>query len=521
MTKHKILGQVFTPNWIISEILNLVGYNNEDILDKYILEPSSGDGAFLLEIVNRYIDVCIDKKIETQEIEERLEKYIYGIELDEVEYTKSIQHLNQFVSDKLHINNTLNWKIFNQNTLDFYKNYLGFFDFIVGNPPYIRIHNLDTATREILKQDFLFSEGTIDIYLSFFEMGFKMLKKDGFLGYITPNSYLHNSSYHLFREYLKNEKIVKTLVDFKANKIFKGFSTYTAITIIHKNHTKNYFEYKELIDGKIESVNQINFETLHKKDWSFTNTSDEDFLTQLEKGKNCAIKDFFDVQYGFATLRDKIFISQTTNYDDQLAYFNGALVERSILKKVIKGSRFKGKINENEQILFPYELKNTRYKVIPESKLMSEYPYTYKYLLEKKQELESRDMDKGATWYEFGRSQGIQSIHNEKIVLSTLVNGQIDYYKVPDDVLMYSGLFIIKNKPYSDWSIIENVLQSDEFYKYIRITGKDFSGGYKSITSKQIKEFKIKANNSESLKREQALLTTWHYEKRILVRNLG
>lgn len=477
MAKHKTLGQVFTPNWIITEILDLIGYNNESILDKYVLEPSSGDGAFLLEIVNRYINICADKKLKISEIKERLEKYIYAVELDELEYSKSIQNLDQLLNEKLGINEKINWKIYNQNTLDFYKNYLNYFDFIVGNPPYIRIHNLDTKTRETLKQDFLFSEGTIDIYLSFFEMGFKMLKKDGFLGYITPNSYLHNSSYCLFREYLKNKKIVKTLIDFKANKVFKGFSTYTAITIINKNQTQDYFDYKELINDKIELVNNINFKTLNKNDWSFTNTNDEDFLTELKKGKNCAIKDFFDVQYGFATLRDKIFISKTIDYNDDLVYFNGSLIEKGILKKVIKGSRFKGEINENEKILFPYELENKRYKVIAEDKLMAEYPFAYKYLLENKQELESRDLDKSAVWYEFGRSQGIQNIHNEKIVLSTLVNGQINYYKVPSDVLMYSGLFIIKNKSYSDWSILENTLKSDEFYKCIRLTGKDFSGG--------------------------------------------
>ncbi len=155
-------------------------------------------------------------------------------------------------------------------------------------------------------------------------MGFKMLKKDGFLGYITPNSYLHNSSYGLFREYLKNQKMVKTLIDFKANKIFKGFSTYTAITIINKAQVENYFEYKELINDKIEFVNNINFETLNKNDWSFANTNDEEFLVALEKGKNCAVKDFFDVQYGFATLRDKVFIAKTINYNDELVYFNGA-----------------------------------------------------------------------------------------------------------------------------------------------------------------------------------------------------
>ena len=82
MAKHKTLGQVFTPTWIVNKILDLVGYNNDNILDKYILEPSSGDGIFLMEIVGRYIDICLNKQIETNQIIERLEKYIYGVELD-------------------------------------------------------------------------------------------------------------------------------------------------------------------------------------------------------------------------------------------------------------------------------------------------------------------------------------------------------------------------------------------------------------------------------------------------------
>ena len=156
MTKHKTLGQVFTPKWIINEILDLIGYNNESILDKYILEPSSGDGAFLLEIVTRYIDTCLNKKIQNIEIKNRLEKYIYGVEIDEVEYSKSRKNLNELVNQKIGINVPLNWNIYNQNTLDFYKNYTDFFNFIVGNPPYIRIHNLDEATRSILKKDFIY-----------------------------------------------------------------------------------------------------------------------------------------------------------------------------------------------------------------------------------------------------------------------------------------------------------------------------------------------------------------------------
>lgn len=498
MSKHKTLGQVFTPEWIVNEILDSVGYNNNQILDKYILEPSSGDGAFLCEIVKRYIDICQANKISNAQIGKKLEKYIYGVELDKTEYDKSIDKLNDILYSKTGIK-TIKWNVFNQNTLEFYKNYFDFFDYIVGNPPYIRIHNLDIETREFLKSNFLFSEGTIDIYLSFFEMGFKMLKKEGYLGFITPNSYLHNSSYKHFREYLKNERIVKLLIDFKSNKIFNGFSTYTAITVVNKNNQDEFFEYKELINDKISAVNNIYFKNLTINDWSFTNIENELFLNQLNDGKNSAIKDFFDVQYGFATLRDKIFIGKTEVYNDELVYFNESLVEKQLLKTVIKGSRFKGKINESEKIIFPYEEINNRYKVIPEQKLKEKYPYAFEYFFKNKEELEKRDMDKGALWYEFGRSQGVQTIHNEKIVLSTLVNGQINFYKVPKEVLMYSGLFIIKNKPYSDWKLIEETLSSKEFYKYIRLTGKDFSGGYKSITSKQIKEFKIEANHPEKL----------------------
>ena len=60
MKKIKTLGQVFTPNWIVNEILDLVGYNSEIILDKYILEPSSGDGVFLVKIVKRYVDMNLN-----------------------------------------------------------------------------------------------------------------------------------------------------------------------------------------------------------------------------------------------------------------------------------------------------------------------------------------------------------------------------------------------------------------------------------------------------------------------------
>lgn len=489
MQKHKTLGQVYTPDWIVDTILDFVGYGAIDVLDKYILEPSCGDGAFMKAIVNRYIDAGLKREMTTEAIKKGLETYIYGVELDSIEYKKCLENLNTIAQERLKIE--VKWKFFNENTLHFYKDYVAFFDFVVGNPPYIRIHNLDADTKAWIKDEFRFSEGTIDIYLSFFELGLKTLRSNGVLGYITPNSFLHNSSYRKFRAYLKQERVVRSLVDFKANKVFRGFSTYTAISVFQKGYSDNSFAYNELIDNKIDFINDVNFENLDDKDWSFTGTENETFLKQLEAQKSYLVKDFFDVQYGFATLRDRLFIGKVSIFDESLAYFNGTLIERALLKRVVKGSRFKGIFDESQQIIFPYALVENRYVVIAEERLETEFPHAFAYFSMHREELERRDLDKGAQWYEYGRSQGVQSMHHEKIVISTLVNDVVEYHRVPSDVMMYSGLFIIKNKHEAKWSMIEKTLTSSDFYKYIRLTGKDFSGGYKLITSKMIKHFGI------------------------------
>lgn len=491
MSKHKTLGQVFTPAWIVTEILDRIGYNSTDIIDKYIFEPACGDGAFLVEIVERYISICISLHISENEIIDRLERYVFAVEIDKTQHQEAIEKLNKIVSSKLNIQNPLHWKIYNQDFFDFYQNYLGFFDFIVGNPPYIRIHNLKNETRAFLKSNFVFAKGAIDLYLSFFEAGLNLLNKNGKLGFITPNSFLRNSSYSHFRNYLLELQNLAQLIDFKSLKIFKGFSTYTAITIFDNSNKQDYFEYGELINGKIELVNSLKFNDLEGENWSFTNKKNETFLSELNKSKSFFVKNYFDVQYGFATLRDKIFIGKIANCDDELVYFNGHKMEKKLLKKVAKGSKFKGEIDDDDRIIFPYKKVNNRYVVINESDMQTKFPFAYAYFLYNKEELEKRDRDKNALWYEFGRSQGVQTMHNEKIVVNPLVFNKVAFYKVPADVMIYSGIYILKNNENSSWKMIENVLSSDEFFKFVRLVGKDLSGGYKSITSKMIKNYRI------------------------------
>ena len=98
--KYKNLGQVFTPNWIVVEILNEVGFSNSNILNKKIIDPACGDGAFLKIIVSRIIDYLVSVDYSKEKIKEYLETYVYGIEIDETEFNNCISNLNNLVEDK-------------------------------------------------------------------------------------------------------------------------------------------------------------------------------------------------------------------------------------------------------------------------------------------------------------------------------------------------------------------------------------------------------------------------------------
>lgn len=499
--KNKLLGQVFTPSWIVKTILDQANYHGEHILEKYVLEPACGDGAFLCEIVSRYIQAAQKAHFSCQIIVQHLQKYIYGVELDEEAYQQCIHHLNQLVEQKLGKGIVISWQIHQANMLHEYSQYLQQFDYIFGNPPYIRIHHLDEPTRLFIKNHMRFSSGMIDIYVSFFEISFLMLKSNGVLGFITPNSFLYNASYQNFRQFLQNQKKLALLCDFQSHKIFDGFSTYTAITIFDLSQNKEAFSYQEKVDNQeaIKEVNKIKFSDLQSKKWTLTNQENQHFLNQIFANTNTGMKQWFDVQYGFATLRDKIFISKITDEQQDVVLFNQRPIEKDILRKIVKASRYKGDFDDLEYILFPYTQKNGRYAVIEEDELKERYPLAYAYLLDHKQELLKRDVEKGAKWYEFGRSQGLQSSHKEKVVISPMVGQEVNCFRLPEDVLVYSGMFLSAKRHHNDLKIAEDVLRSEAFLRYARLTGKDFSGGYKSLTPKQIKEFRFYSSESSEL----------------------
>lgn len=52
------LGEVFTPEKIVKDMCNLVPMDVWNKVDSTFLEPACGNGNFMVEILNRKIDIC-------------------------------------------------------------------------------------------------------------------------------------------------------------------------------------------------------------------------------------------------------------------------------------------------------------------------------------------------------------------------------------------------------------------------------------------------------------------------------
>lgn len=477
---------------MVNLILDKVGYKENNIINKTILEPCFGNGAFLLVIVSRLIEECLKLNMNTSEIKQQLEQNIYGIEIDTDLYLITLNKLDLLVA-KYDIFN-VSWKLVNDNTL-LYK-FKTKFDFICGNPPYVIINNKSRDYFKISKS-LMFSEGLTDLYVLFFGIGINLLKNNGSLAYITPNSYFKNLSQFKFREYLTVNNLVDEIIDFKDIPIFKSVSTCTAITIIRKNKSNTLLKYTPYLEEEIliNTENMLNNSNYHI--WNFGTLKEMDFLLKVSMRKH-KLGDICTVQSSLTTNRNYIYISKikpvnSTEFDNKLVLFNDFLVEKAILKKVIKSTSYRGQ-DINEYILFPYLYDDDKeiYYPMEEIYLKKIYPYAYKYLLEHKVELQKRNMPCAYSWFEFARNQGFKNINKNKIIFRDMIKKDIeniDIYSI-GKTFVYSGIYITEKKK-GDIDLIQEVIKSQDFYNYCILLGKDARGGYKKITSKIIENYRF------------------------------
>ncbi|WP_452225584.1 HsdM family class I SAM-dependent methyltransferase [Lacinutrix chionoecetis] len=527
----EVNGAVYTPKNIREFIINDSTKNNN--LDNTVCDVACGCGGFLYEYA-----IYLNKK--GKKIKDIIEQNLFGIDIADysIERTKLLLSLLAITNNEDEIEFKFN--LFLGNSLDFdwfdkssiIKNNGGF-DYIYSNPPYVGSTNLDLETKELIKNWYVSSSGKLDLYIPFFEIGLKWLKTGGVLGYITVNNFYRSLNGRALRRYFSKNKFKFKFIDFGGEQIFKGRNTYTCICEITKESGNIHYtnSTSKNLNNIVESdfVN-IDYSSLDDfNGWQLDDVSSQLNILRLENSGSKLI-DLFEIRNGFATLRNKIYLFNPTDEDDEFYYFisnsKTIQIERDICRDAIKPNIIKIEsdvIDFNEKLIFPYKVINENQddlfqnnhrrlvRLIPEKEFRANYPFAYSYLESQKTELSKRDKGNRTyeKWYAFGRSQAL-SIRGKKLLFPYISNNPYFVYTSNEDLLFYNGYALVSDSE-DDLKFIQKILKTDVFWYYIKHTSKPYSGNYFALAKNYVKNFSIPPfSNSErrsfmNLKRKSSI----------------
>jgi type I restriction-modification system DNA methylase subunit len=480
----KLLGQIYTPDFIVRKILDDMFFNSPLALEKHTIDPSCGDGRFLVEVVKRIITWS-----KPSQLADNL-SFVHGWDIDEKAVEDCKRHLNELIAP---LDIYVKWNIEVCDALFFYENFNKKFDFIVGNPPYIRIQHLEETQRKSIQTHFSFCKnGSTDIYIAFFQLAHFLLADDGKCGFITPNSYFFTTTASDFRAFFASQQLLLQVSNYGEIQLFDNASTYSAITIFSKQKN-DFFSYQKAKDTQTFENRNIPFSEINEvKIWALSPNEQE-----LPTTQKTLLKDLCKIHVGITTLCDKAYIFSIENTDNEDVVIantklKGAIkIEKGILKPIIKASTLKNaEQGISDYVLFPYQKENGKQTIIKEAILKEKFPLAYDYLLSVKENLDARDNGKINTvaWYAFGRSQGLETSFGRKILFSPM-NLRPKFIDYPiEDCTFYSGYCI---KFDGDRVALLAKLNSDAMADFVAVSSRDFRGGWKAYSKKTIEDFPI------------------------------
>lgn len=225
-------GEVYTRRWVVDSMLDLIGYiPSADLGGKLLIEPSVGSGAFLQGIVPRLMESSLLHHRPAASLGGAIRAYDLlptSVETSRLSISKVLIELG--VKETVARQLTHEWI----NVSDFLlAPEIPDCDFVVGNPPYIRIEGIPEEVTEQYRTTWKTMKGRADIYVGFYERGLKLLKSGGALAFICADRWMKNHYGEKLRGLVsKNFSMdqVWTLHDVDAFE--SQVSAYPAITVV-------------------------------------------------------------------------------------------------------------------------------------------------------------------------------------------------------------------------------------------------------------------------------------------------
>lgn len=403
------------------------------------------------------------------------------------------------------------------------------FDYIVGNPPYMKtedMKNLTPAEHKIYPAKYKSAYKQYDKYFLFIERALQLLKEDGKLGYIVPSKFMKVGAAQSLRKIIADAGYLQSLLSFGAFQVFSDKSTYTCILVLDKKKNASFrfsevenFKAWRVRDSKAVSDSERQAASIGKDTWVLCSDEHQALFDMIWRksvplvdvvGEDCIFN-------GIQTSANKIYVFVPSREDKKYYYFTGTnkqayKIERNVTKPYFQTVQGEDNLTSfrsfepNARVIFPYcRTKTGSLALLKLKTIAKKYPELYKYLTDFKEVLANPKRDikpapvKKDEWYRYGRQQSLEACEvKEKMVVGVL--SQADKYAIDTKGTFvtsggtagYCMVRVPEEKPYSIY-YIQAILGSVQGEWMASLYGEIFRGGYIARGTKVLKQLPIRA----------------------------
>jgi hypothetical protein len=216
-------------------LLDLAGYGaGDNLVDALAVEPSAGEGAFLIAMARRLIASCDRQRRPFVDCSKSLVAYEIDDQSARAARASVIEALQSLsVDPETSRQLAESWIKTGDYLLDALR--LPPADFVVGNPPYIRLEDMPAETASLYRGLYPTMTGRADIYIAFFEAALRQLAPGGVCTFICADRWMLNQYGADLRRLVTSRFGVQTVIEMhNADAFDEDVSAYPAISVIRR-----------------------------------------------------------------------------------------------------------------------------------------------------------------------------------------------------------------------------------------------------------------------------------------------
>ncbi|GGM62098.1 type II restriction/modification system DNA methylase subunit YeeA [Halarchaeum rubridurum] len=363
------------------------------------------------------------------------------------------------------------------------------FDAVIGNPPYVKIQNLEKSVRSVYEQGYQTAEQRFDIYNLFVERGYSLTTNK--FGYILPNKFFESNGGQPLRRFIAEQGALSEVVDFGKEQVFDGVSTYTCLLFLSKERSTRP-RYVQVRDDPMQIRRSLEFRHVSIESgekWNFLTKNEKEIVSKIE-GTGTELGEAIEQMFvGVQTSADKTFVLQECEIsgEEVSGYSRSSdrevTVESGICHPYVTGSEVQRYQSPETQqyIIYPYTEEG---RLLQEDELSEIYPKAFSYLSENRDSLASRggENQQFESWFAHWCPRTPEKFEREKVLIPEIVKGGNAGLDRSGELYHSTTVYSPILPDGSGTSItnegILSILNSQLIWFYIMKTGTVLRGGY-------------------------------------------